>query len=412
MTGYAVVDVETTGLFPTGHDRIVEIAVVHVAPDGTPEDSWSTLLNPGRDLGAQHIHGIEAADVVGAPTFRDVAGELAARLAGRAFVAHNASFDRRFVHAEFARAGWDIPLTAERCLCTMQWSGRLLPHAPRALAGCCAHLGIPLVDAHSALADATATAALLRFYLDRHRPAPWTDVLGAAGAAPWPRIEPAPFRITHRGAAQARQIPLLERLASELPHAGGTWEQEQYLALLDRALLDRVLSVREQDALVAHASELGIDRDTARALHIAYYEALARLAWADRVLTEEEVADLDAVSRLLGLSRAEVEAAIDAVSEREAAGVTVPTTHQVRTFTLHPGDLVVFTGNMAVPRETWMARATAVELVPWANVTKKVALVVAADPDSLSGKARKAADYGIPIVTEDAFAQMLRDLRR
>lgn len=40
-------------------------------------------------------------------------------------------------------------------------------------------------------------------------------------------------------------------------------------------------------------------------------------------------------------------------------------------------------------------------------VTKKVKLVVAADPDSLSGKARKARDYGIPVVTEDGFARML-----
>ena len=39
-----------------------------------------------------------------------------------------------------------------------------------------------------------------------------------------------------------------------------------------------------------------------------------------------------------------------------------------------------------------------------------VALVIAADPDSLSGKARKAADYGIPIVTEHAFSGMLEEL--
>lgn len=45
--------------------------------------------------------------------------------------------------------------------------------------------------------------------------------------------------------------------------------------------------------------------------------------------------------------------------------------------------------------------------MPRSAVTKKVKLVVVADPDSLSGKARKAADYGIPIVTEDAFAAMI-----
>ena len=33
-------------------------------------------------------------------------------------------------------------------------------------------------------------------------------------------------------------------------------------------------------------------------------------------------------------------------------------------------------------------------------------LVVAADPDSLSGKARKARDYGIPVVTEDGFERI------
>lgn len=39
MTGYAVVDVETTGLFPGGHDRIVEVAVVQVSPWGAIESS-------------------------------------------------------------------------------------------------------------------------------------------------------------------------------------------------------------------------------------------------------------------------------------------------------------------------------------------------------------------------------------
>ena len=50
-----------------------------------------------------------------------------------------------------------------------------------------------------------------------------------------------------------------------------------------------------------------------------------------------------------------------------------------------------------------MKWAEAALLVPRSALTKEVQLVVAADPDSLSGKARKAADYGIPIVTEEAL---------
>jgi hypothetical protein len=75
--GYAVVDTETTGLFTGFRHRIAEVAVIHVDPDGTVTDEWSTLLNPDRDLGPQAIHGIRAADVRRAPRFEEMAGDLA-----------------------------------------------------------------------------------------------------------------------------------------------------------------------------------------------------------------------------------------------------------------------------------------------------------------------------------------------
>jgi DNA polymerase III epsilon subunit-like protein len=56
--GFAVLDFETTGLFPGGHDRMIEVAIVHVTPDGEIEGHWDTLVNPGRDLGKQAIHHI------------------------------------------------------------------------------------------------------------------------------------------------------------------------------------------------------------------------------------------------------------------------------------------------------------------------------------------------------------------
>jgi len=54
--------------------------------------------------------------------------------------------------------------------------------------------------------------------------------------------------------------------------------------------------------------------------------------------------------------------------------------------------------------EEQLARAG---FTPHRAVTKKVALLVAADPDSLSGKAKKARDYGIPIVGEDYLWNVL-----
>jgi DNA polymerase-3 subunit epsilon len=60
---------------------------------------------------------------------------------------------------------------------------------------------------------------------------------------------------------------------------------------------------------------------------------------------------------------------------------------------------------MQLEREVWASRAEAVGLVVLPSVTKKADLLVAADCDSLSGKARKAAAYGVPVVDEATFAR-------
>jgi len=125
--GYAVVDVETTGLFAgRWHNRVVEVGVVHVGRDGVVTDEWCTLVNPERDLGPQHIHGVCASDVRTAPTFGEIAGDLAARLAGRVVVAHNLGFDLRFLRYEYERLGFSVPLEVELGLCTMAMSERYL----------------------------------------------------------------------------------------------------------------------------------------------------------------------------------------------------------------------------------------------------------------------------------------------
>jgi DNA polymerase-3 subunit epsilon len=67
----------------------------------------------------------------------------------------------------------------------------------------------------------------------------------------------------------------------------------------------------------------------------------------------------------------------------------------------------VLTGEMVRPRADWHADLTSRGYVPGAGVTKKSRLVVAADPDSLSGKARKAREYGIPVVSEAGLTSLL-----
>lgn len=62
-----VVDVKTTGLYDA--DRIVEVAAVTLNPRGRVVDEWDTLVNPERDVGPTHLHGVSATMVSAAPTF-------------------------------------------------------------------------------------------------------------------------------------------------------------------------------------------------------------------------------------------------------------------------------------------------------------------------------------------------------
>ena len=79
--GWAVVDVETSGLDPTKH-RVIEVAVTQLSPAGVVESEWSTLVRARGGTGPVHIHGLTDHDLRDAPTFAEVAGTLRGLLEG------------------------------------------------------------------------------------------------------------------------------------------------------------------------------------------------------------------------------------------------------------------------------------------------------------------------------------------
>ncbi len=156
---YAVVDVETSGLSPRVH-RVLSVAVVHVATDGTVEGSWSTLLDPGCDPGPVQIHGLTRERLAGSPTFDQIVDPLVSMLAGRVFVAHNATFDWQMISAEAQRL--DLRLPIDRRLCTRVLARQLNLELPDLkLATLAAHWGVPQRRAHEADDDASVLATLL-----------------------------------------------------------------------------------------------------------------------------------------------------------------------------------------------------------------------------------------------------------
>lgn len=404
--GYAVLDFETTGVVAKS-DRVVEVAVVHVSPCGEITGAWDTLVNPMRDMGAQHIHGISAREAAAAPTFRQIAPRLLELLDGRVIVAHNASFDMRFLGAELARAG--LPGVADLeppAICTMVLAPRLIPGAGRRLQDCCDAFGIEVDGMHIARGDAWATAELLAAYLALPQQQIDFSRLPFVGADfQWPAFDQrsdASWR-SRADVAAEHAVHFLERITHKLPELGGPADQQDYFAMLDRFLVDRELSLHEQESLVALANELSLSRATCEQLHLRYFESVVGAAWADGTLTADELADVAKVGQLLALDAAAISTAV----QPPVAGAHAAALPRQTAFSLEPGAMIVLTGEMRRARTEWEAELTAAGYVVWPAVTKKVHVVFAADPDSLSGKARKARDYGIPVHAEHMLARLL-----
>ena len=163
---FSIIDIETTGQsYKNG--KITEIAIYqHNGQEVT--DSYSTLINPEMDIPffITDLTGIDNEMVRTAPKFYQVAKKIIEMTMGRTFVAHNASFDYKFIKEEYARLGYDYH---RKTMCTVKLSRKLLPgHPSYSLGKLCADLGIEINGRHRAAGDALATAKLFDILVERN----------------------------------------------------------------------------------------------------------------------------------------------------------------------------------------------------------------------------------------------------
>ncbi|HEY1098577.1 MAG TPA: exonuclease domain-containing protein [Myxococcota bacterium] len=405
--GFAVLDVETTGFSPNRGDRIVEIAIVHVSPDGEVEGAWESLVDPQRDVGATRIHGIEASHVLGAPTFGQLGPRILNLLSGRVLVAHNLEFDARFLRAEVAAVDESLVLSSSgrldfATICTMRLASEFFPASARSLDACCESAGITRTSKHRALDDARDTASLLAHYwAASSTDAYWGRMLDAAGR--WTFDESGAADWYPRSVAVAPRLHFLERISLDAAPIHASGRELDYLGILDRALLDGHLSRTEEDELVAVARELGLPRTAVEHLHRSYVHRMVAAAWADGILTPVEHAELASLSAALGVTGVDFgEPTLPPI-----AAPPVSSTLAGGSFALTSGDVVVLTGDMTHDRSAWIAHLATLGIAVAASASKKVKLAVAADPDSQSGKARRARELQIPLVTEAKLIELV-----
>ena len=160
-------DLETTGTNPTT-DRIVEISLIKVMPDGR-EMEHSHRINPGIPIPASStaIHHITDADVASEPKFSDIAAKLNKWLEGCDMAGYNSNkFDVPLLMEEFKRAGIPFDTSGRRFVDVQNIFYAMEPRT--LVAAYRFYCGKDLEGAHSATCDTHATYEVLMSQLDRY----------------------------------------------------------------------------------------------------------------------------------------------------------------------------------------------------------------------------------------------------
>ena len=155
-----VLDFETTGLSPNLGERAIEVGAVLIS-DNEIVDRFQSLMNPGKRISGfiEEYTGITNKMLSSAPSIKDAMGELKDFIGSHKLVAHNASFDSRFLDAEFARIKHH---RKNEFACSLMMARRIYPEAPNHKLETLVRYKNLKTDGihHRALADAEMTAHL------------------------------------------------------------------------------------------------------------------------------------------------------------------------------------------------------------------------------------------------------------
>lgn len=353
------------GILATGYgqyDRIFELGVV-VEQGGRQVAEFSTLVNPNRDVGeAATQHGVSASDLSLAPTLAEAWPLIARQLAGCVLVCEAMSLVQTMVERELKQAGFVVSLG----------------------------LGIDLQEmarnqASAAGAAVGSASERARFALEQFKrlntanevTLPYQPEAEAMGAGALCSRVPARLRTGHlRG-----EVAYADLVALAADHAEQTQTWQAWLSGLGGLV---------QIAPVPAAS-----------IHQDALDRLVQRAHRDGVVSAPERERLAAVAGLFGIP--------EPTFDDDPAG---PSIAEV----LAPGARVCFTGSACDGSGTQYERsdmervALSVGLEPVGSVTKtKCDVLVAADTSSMSGKAKKAREFGKPIFGAGEFLKWAQD---
>ena len=138
-----VFDTETTGFHPEEGDKLVEIGAVELLNHVPTGVQYHQYINPEREVpeDAFKVHGLSYDYLKDFPTFKDIAKEWLDFVGDAKLVAHNASFDMKFINFELKGLGYD-ELSWDRVVDTLEIARRLFPGSRVNLDALCRRFGV------------------------------------------------------------------------------------------------------------------------------------------------------------------------------------------------------------------------------------------------------------------------------
>ena len=200
-------DTETTGFDPDGGDRLVEIGAVELQNHVPTGRVFHQYINPERDMpqSAFEVHGLSREFLQDYPVFKAVGQDFLDFVGDATLIAHNASFDMKFINAELKWAEL-VTIPMNRALDTLEIARRKFPGAQNSLDALCRRFGVDNSgrEKHGALLDSELLAEVYLELIGGRQPDFTLDVVAGRdveqtnkkSSTPMTRSSALPPRIT------------------------------------------------------------------------------------------------------------------------------------------------------------------------------------------------------------------------
>ncbi|SNY90514.1 DNA polymerase-3 subunit epsilon [Cohaesibacter sp. ES.047] len=156
-----VFDTETTGLDPFTGDRVVEIGCVELINHLPTPNNYHVYINPERDMPEEafKVHGLSEEFLSDKPKFAEIAQDFHDFIKDTPIIAHNASFDVKFLNWELEKAGF-AKIDNDLVIDTLAMARQRFPAGPNSLDALCSRFSIDSTKRtlHGALLDSEILA--------------------------------------------------------------------------------------------------------------------------------------------------------------------------------------------------------------------------------------------------------------